>query len=196
MSACFWDCIAGSLNLPSWDRNSLVLSISLSDISPGILQLLLESVWFVSTYMYKLITTIITFLKWKDKPQSLKLIFDFSGYDFGYLLKVLTNTNLPSEEQEFFEMLKLYFSNIYDVKYLMKSCKNLKGGLQEVSDQLEVMDWSFLLHATKMQIGRGCCANPSFRMTTTIPYNICEVYRLQIYGQCHSKKQGLAGPRL
>ena len=64
--------------------------------------------------------------------------FHFSGYDFGYLLKVLTNTNLPSEEQEFFEMLKLYFSNIYDVKYLMKSCKNLKGGLQEVSDQLEV----------------------------------------------------------
>ncbi len=62
----------------------------------------------------------------------------FSGYDFGYLLKVLTNTTLPTEEQEFFEMLKLYFCNIYDVKYLMKSCKNLKGGLQEVSEQLEV----------------------------------------------------------
>ena len=62
----------------------------------------------------------------------------FSGYDFGYLLKVLTNTNLPTEEQEFFELLKLYFCNIYDVKYLMKSCKNLKGGLQEVSEQLEV----------------------------------------------------------
>ena len=51
---------------------------------------------------------------------------------------MLTNTNLPTEEQEFFELLKLYFCNIYDVKYLMKSCKNLKGGLQEVSEQLEV----------------------------------------------------------
>ena len=61
-----------------------------------------------------------------------------SGYDFGYLLKLLTSSELPSEESEFFELLKIYFPNIYDVKYLMKSCKNLKGGLQEVSEQLEV----------------------------------------------------------
>ena len=61
-----------------------------------------------------------------------------SGYDFGYLLSMLTNTNLPEGETEFFETLKTYFPNIYDVKYLMKSCKNLKGGLQEVADMLEV----------------------------------------------------------
>ena len=53
-----------------------------------------------------------------------------SGYDFGYLLNLLTNQNLPKTESEFFELLKLYFPNVYDVKYLMKSCKNLKGGLQ------------------------------------------------------------------
>ena len=57
----------------------------------------------------------------------------FSGYDFGYLLKILTNQNLPKEESEFFELLRMYFPTMYDVKYLMKSCKNLKGGLQEVS---------------------------------------------------------------
>jgi len=61
-----------------------------------------------------------------------------SGYDFGYLLGLLTNVNLPEGENEFFETLKLYFPNIYDVKYLMKSCKNLKGGLQEVADTLDV----------------------------------------------------------
>merc|ERR1712212_576636 len=61
-----------------------------------------------------------------------------SGYDFGYLLKILMNEALPSEECDFFELLKLFFPNIYDVKYLMKSCKNLKGGLQEVADALEV----------------------------------------------------------
>ena len=55
-----------------------------------------------------------------------------SGYDFGYLLGLLTNDNLPKTESEFFETLKTYFPNVYDVKYLMKSCKNLKGGLQEV----------------------------------------------------------------
>ena len=27
---------------------------------------------------------------------------------------------------------------MYDVKYLMKSCKNLKGGLQELANELEV----------------------------------------------------------
>ena len=57
---------------------------------------------------------------------------------FRYLLSLLTNINLPEGENEFFETLKLYFPNIYDVKYLMKSCKNLKGGLQEVADMLEV----------------------------------------------------------
>ena len=55
-----------------------------------------------------------------------------------YLLAMLTNSNLPEGETEFFETLKVYFPNIYDVKYLMKSCKNLKGGLQEVADMLEV----------------------------------------------------------
>jgi CCR4-NOT transcription complex subunit 7/8 len=51
---------------------------------------------------------------------------------------MLTQAMLPTEEQEFFELLKIFFPNIYDVKYLMKSCKNLKGGLQEVAEQLEV----------------------------------------------------------
>lgn len=50
----------------------------------------------------------------------------YSGYDFGYLIKILSNANLPEEEVDFFEILRLYFPVIYDVKYLMKSCKNLK----------------------------------------------------------------------
>ena len=49
-----------------------------------------------------------------------------SGYDFGYLLKLLTNNNLPTDETSFFELLRLFFPSLYDVKYLMKSCKNLK----------------------------------------------------------------------
>ena len=54
------------------------------------------------------------------------------------MLKMLTNHHLPQEESEFFELLRIYFPTIYDVKYLMKSCKNLKGVLQEVADQLEL----------------------------------------------------------
>jgi len=61
-----------------------------------------------------------------------------SGYDFGYLLNLLTAQNLPKSESEFFELLRTFFPNVYDVKYLMKSTKNLKGGLQEVANELEV----------------------------------------------------------
>ena len=62
----------------------------------------------------------------------------YSGYDFGYLVRLLTDKELPVEEPAFFEIMLLYFPKVYDVKYLMKSCKNLKGGLQEVADQLKV----------------------------------------------------------
>ncbi|KAJ8736954.1 hypothetical protein PYW07_000225 [Mythimna separata] len=61
-----------------------------------------------------------------------------SGYDFGYLLKLLTDQNLPETENYFYESLRLYFRNVYDVKYLMKLCKNLKGGLQDLAAQLEL----------------------------------------------------------
>lgn len=69
---------------------------------------------------------------------NIKWLCFHSGYDFGYLLKLLTDQNLPADESEFFDLLHIYFPNIYDIKYLMKSCKNLKGGLQEVADQLEL----------------------------------------------------------
>uniref|UniRef100_A0A1B6GM18 poly(A)-specific ribonuclease n=1 Tax=Cuerna arida TaxID=1464854 RepID=A0A1B6GM18_9HEMI len=69
---------------------------------------------------------------------NIKWLSFHSGYDFGYLIKLLTDTNLPQDESDFFELLRLYFPVVYDVKYLMKSCKNLKGGLQEVADQLEL----------------------------------------------------------
>lgn len=61
-----------------------------------------------------------------------------SGYDFGYLLKLLTANELPAHDDGYFELLNLYFPQVYDVKVIMKSCGNLRGGLQEVADSLEV----------------------------------------------------------
>jgi CCR4-NOT transcription complex subunit 7/8 len=63
----------------------------------------------------------------------------FQGYmDFGYLLKILTCQALPESEAGFLADLELYFPKTYDIKYLMKSCKSLKGGLQDVADDLSV----------------------------------------------------------
>lgn len=61
-----------------------------------------------------------------------------SSYDYGYLLKVLTCQALPKEESEFFELLKTYFPCLYDIKYLMISCDNLRGGLQKVAEEIGI----------------------------------------------------------
>merc|ERR1712196_525817 len=58
--------------------------------------------------------------------------------DFGYLYKIITFKKLSAVETDFLSELALYFPCNYDIKYLMRSCKNLKGGLQEVADDMEV----------------------------------------------------------
>lgn len=55
---------------------------------------------------------------------------------------------MPADESEFFELLRTYFPCIYDIKYLMKSCKNLKGGLQDIADDLQVRkQFAFSFHS-------------------------------------------------
>ena len=44
----------------------------------------------------------------------------FQGkYDFGYLIKLLTCDQLPSSQDQFFDLLHTYFPNIYDIKWLL-----------------------------------------------------------------------------
>lgn len=59
-----------------------------------------------------------------------------SGYDYGYLLKLLTTQELPTEEKQFFDTLKLYFPTIYDIKYMTSLCDGHFGGLQKLADAL------------------------------------------------------------
>jgi CCR4-NOT transcription complex subunit 7/8 len=67
-----------------------------------------------------------------------KWIAFHSGYDFGYLIKILTCLPLPKKQSQFFEVVRDFFPYLYDVKYMMKSVRNLKGGLQDLADDLEV----------------------------------------------------------
>lgn len=61
-----------------------------------------------------------------------------SGYDFAYLLKLLTNQPLPSKEEEFLHLLQIYFPCIYDIKVMLDapSCSNLHGGLSKIAESL------------------------------------------------------------
>lgn len=50
-----------------------------------------------------------------------------SGYDFGYLIKVLTDSLLPSEESEFKKLVKIYFPKLWDIKYLLRHAQRSMG---------------------------------------------------------------------
>ena len=60
-----------------------------------------------------------------------------SGYDFGTCQDPL-GKRLANDEDEFFSDLKLFFPQFYDIKFLMKSCEGLKGGLNKLAEDLEV----------------------------------------------------------
>ncbi|KAJ6746185.1 CCR4-NOT TRANSCRIPTION COMPLEX SUBUNIT [Salix koriyanagi] len=61
-----------------------------------------------------------------------------SGYDFGYLLKMLTGKKLPDTQAEFFKLIKMFFPVLYDIKHMMKFCNGLHGGLNKLAAQLGV----------------------------------------------------------
>lgn len=67
---------------------------------------------------------------------NLKWLTFHSKFDFGYLIKVLTNDKLPQKESDFLKFLSVLFPCVYDIKYLLRSCKNLKGDLQQIADEL------------------------------------------------------------
>ncbi|CAG2123448.1 unnamed protein product, partial [Medioppia subpectinata] len=63
----------------------------------------------------------------------------FDGcYDFGYLLKILTDECLPSTLQEFTELLSIFFPVVYDIKLVLNCIKGYAGSLQDESLQLDV----------------------------------------------------------
>jgi len=66
----------------------------------------------------------------------IKWVSFHSYYDFGYLLRICTGEPLPTLDSEFFDILHRYFPCIYDIKYLMRTCDDLRGGLNSISVQL------------------------------------------------------------
>ncbi|KAE8701603.1 putative CCR4-associated factor 1-like protein 10 [Hibiscus syriacus] len=61
-----------------------------------------------------------------------------SGYDIGYSLKLLTGTNLPRTKQGFFDLVRAFFPNIYDVKHMITRANGVHGSLKNVAEQLQI----------------------------------------------------------
>ncbi|CAG7869045.1 unnamed protein product [Brassica rapa] len=60
------------------------------------------------------------------------------GYDFGYLLRLLTGRNLPEKQSEFLYLVKMFFPRVFDIKHMIGFCYDLFGGLSSVAERLEV----------------------------------------------------------
>lgn len=96
---------------------------------------------------------------------SVRWLVFHGGFDFGYLLRLLTGQKLPEKESEFYELLSIYFPAIYDVKYIMQSCPMLKGGLQQVAKALQVE-----------RVGRQHQAGSDSLLTGAVFFKIRQVY--------------------
>ncbi|KAG9546161.1 ribonuclease H-like protein, partial [Aureobasidium melanogenum] len=79
-----------------------------------------------------------------------------SGYDFGYLVKLLTNAPLPENESEFRDLVNIYFPKLWDIKFLLRHAQRTlapqnrlsptastvintlgqKSGLQDLAEEL------------------------------------------------------------
>ncbi|TYI88185.1 hypothetical protein E1A91_D04G189900v1, partial [Gossypium mustelinum] len=69
-----------------------------------------------------------------------------SAYDFGFLLKILTQNPLPPDLKSFMRHLTYYFGcMIFDIKYSFKIF-NLHGGLEKVAKTLNVARVAGLSH--------------------------------------------------
>ncbi|KAL2358733.1 ribonuclease H-like domain-containing protein [Cryomyces antarcticus] len=79
-----------------------------------------------------------------------------SGYDFGYLVKIMSATPLPASEEQFRTLVKIYFPHLWDIKFLLRHAQKLaqrgtittqaatilaslgqKSGLQDLANELE-----------------------------------------------------------
>ncbi|XP_057473090.1 probable CCR4-associated factor 1 homolog 11 [Actinidia eriantha] len=61
------------------------------------------------------------------------------AYDFGFLVKLLTQNDLPPNLPMFMQLVRIYFGGfVLDLKHMMKFCDGLCGGLEKLAKALNV----------------------------------------------------------
>ncbi|KAF8389260.1 hypothetical protein HHK36_025953 [Tetracentron sinense] len=62
-----------------------------------------------------------------------------SAYDFAYLIKILTQRELPSDLPAFLSLVEFFFGmRVYDMKHIVRYCDGLYGGLDRIAKTLQV----------------------------------------------------------
>lgn len=90
----------------------------------------------------------------------------FHGYnDIGYLIRILRGgRDLPESENEFLELVRVFFPNLYDIKYLVNfaSNPNLRrgGGLEKIGNVLKVNKLSLMATCLNSDV-ESCTASAS-----------------------------------
>jgi len=107
-----------------------------------------------------------------------------SGYDFGYLVKLMTAEPMPERERDFYELMTIFFPIVYDVKHLTMSnsdCEHLRGGLNKIAETLKVSrvgpshqagSDSLLTAATFFQLRKDYFAGGIDPVTRGVLYNL------------------------
>jgi CCR4-NOT transcription complex subunit 7/8 len=49
-----------------------------------------------------------------------------SGYDFGYLIKLLSDDALPNDQNNFFDLVKTFFPKLWDIKFLLRHAQRMR----------------------------------------------------------------------
>ena len=65
--------------------------------------------------------------------EKVKWISFHSGYDFGYLMRIMLNQMLPDNESDFHYRLDRYFPSLFDIKYIVKHV-GTKGSVNNGQD--------------------------------------------------------------
>jgi len=69
----------------------------------------------------------------------IKWITFHGGFDFAYLLRMVSGQDLPEEDIGFCNLLDIYFPSFYDIKYMTKDIESLKNSsLSKIAGDLRV----------------------------------------------------------